>query len=604
MPERPKTLRCAIYTRKSSEEGLELDFNSLHAQREACEAYVASQRHEGWKVLKTAYDDGGFSGGSMERPALKRLLTDIGSGSIDVVVVYKVDRLTRALADFAKIVEIFDAQGISFVSVTQQFNTTTSMGRLTLNVLLSFAQFEREVTGERIRDKIAASKKKGMWMGGYVPLGYRPDERTLVVHEPEAKVVRTIFALYKECQSVAKVQAELEQRGIARPQAKTSTSGRSYGGRAFSRGEIYKLLSNPTYVGEIGHKGQRYAGQHPAIIDRETWTAVQARLAGNTRARYIRLDAKDPSLLAGLLYDDQSNRLTPTHANKQGKRYRYYALQPSDGQIRARGRPLESARRWRIAAAEIEGVVIERLCALLDDRQWLLDMCSLPDSTIERRQAITAKGQSLAGRIRSAGGGALRELLLGILARATLGEADIRIDIKRVGLLACLGLADEIGPGTATGGDASPDHHNFGSAVAADKQAADNITTITLPLKLRRRGVETKLVIEAADGNSAPRQPDPALVKMVAHAHQWWDDLIANRFPTVRALARAYNKDERYVARTLPFAFLEPQIVEAIVCGRHPVDLTAQDLMTLPDLPIEWVQQTSVLRFELAERSR
>jgi site-specific DNA recombinase len=209
MPERarPKVLRCAIYTRKSSEEGLEQDFNSLHAQREACEAYVASQRH--WKVLKTAYDDGGFSGGSMERPALKRLLADIGSGLIDVVVVYKVDRLTRALADFAKIVEIFDAQGISFVSVTQQFNTTTSMGRLTLNVLLSFAQFEREVTGERIRDKIAASKKKGLWMGGFVPLGYRPDQRTLVVHDSEAEIVRTIFALYTDCGSVAKVQAEL-----------------------------------------------------------------------------------------------------------------------------------------------------------------------------------------------------------------------------------------------------------------------------------------------------------------------------------------------------------------------------------------------------------
>ena len=378
----------------------------------------------------------------------------------------------------------------------------------------------------------------------------------------------------------------------------------SYGGRSFGRGEIYRLLANPIYVGEIGHKGQRYEGQHPAIIDWETWTAVQARLASNTHARHIRLDAKDPSLLAGLLYDDQGNRLTPTHANKQGKRYRYYALQPSDGQIRARGRPLESARRWRIAAAEIEGVIIERLCALLDDRHGLLNLCSLPDSTIERRQAITAKGQSLVGRIRSAGGGALRELLLGILARVTLAEADVRIDIKRAGLLACLDLADESGPRTAVGGDASVDHHDFGSAVAADKQPADNIITFTFPLKLRRRGVETKLVIDPPEGNSVARRPDPALVKMIAHAHQWWDDLVANRFPTVRALARAYNKDERYVARTLPFAFLAPPIVEAIVCGRHPVDLTAQDLMTLPDLPIEWADQNSVIGFESLELSR
>jgi site-specific DNA recombinase len=591
---KPKVLRCAIYTRKSSEEGLEQDFNSLHAQREACEAYIASQRHEGWKVLKTAYDDGGFSGGSMERPALKRLLADIGSGLVDVVVVYKVDRLTRALADFAKIVEIFDAQGISFVSVTQQFNTTSSMGRLTLNVLLSFAQFEREVTGERIRDKIAASKKKGLWMGGFVPLGYRPDQRTLVVHDSEAEVVRTIFALYTEYGSVAKVQAELERRGIARPESTATTTGRPYGGRAFGRGEIYKLLSNPIYLGEIGHKGQRYEGRHPAIIDRDTWMAVQARLAGNTHARHIRLNAKDPSLLAGLLYDDQGNRLTPTHANKRGKRYRYYALQPRDGRMRARGRPPESARRWRIAAAEIESAVIERLCALFDDRDWLSNRCSSPDSTIERRQAITAKGRGLAERIRSAGGGALRELLLGILAQVTLGEADVRIIVKRVGLLACLGVADEIGSRTAGGGDAQSHDHNSSSASAG----ADTDITITVPLKLRRRGVETKLVIGSADDNAAPRQPDPALIKLMAHAHQWWDDLMSNRFPTVRALARAYNKDERYVARTLPYAFLAPSLVEAIVCGRQPVDLTAQDLMTLPDLPIEWAQQRSVLRLE------
>ena len=265
-----KTFRCAVYTRKSSEEGLEQDFNSLQAQREACEAYIASQKHEGWKALANVYDDGGYSGGSMERPALRQLLADITSGGIDVVVVYKVDRLTRSLADFAKIVEIFDAQGVSFVSVTQQFNTTTSMGRLTLNVLLSFAQFEREVTGERIRDKVAASKKKGMWMGGWIPLGYDLKDRALHINEAEAETVRTIFRLYLELGNVRSVQAELGQRKLT-TKRRVATAGRMMGALAFTRGHIYHILSNPLYNGEIRHKGTRHPGQHPAVIDREAW---------------------------------------------------------------------------------------------------------------------------------------------------------------------------------------------------------------------------------------------------------------------------------------------------------------------------------------------
>jgi hypothetical protein len=264
--------------------------------------------------------------------------------------------------------------------VTQQFNTTTSMGRLTLNVLLSFAQFEREVTGERIRDKIAASKKKGLWMGGFVPLGYRPDQRTLVIHDAEADIVRTIFALYCETGSVAKVEAELARRGIARPESTAITTGRAYGGRSFGRGEIYKLLSNPIYVGEIGHKGHRYEGQHPAIVDRNTWTQVRVRLAANTHARHTRLGATDPSLLSGILYDDQGNRLTPTHANKKGKRYRYYALQTSKAQKRKPGRPQESDRRWRIVATEIETVVADRLAC---------------GAGSERRNPLAPKGLSL-----------------------------------------------------------------------------------------------------------------------------------------------------------------------------------------------------------------
>jgi DNA invertase Pin-like site-specific DNA recombinase len=275
------TVRCAIYTRKSSEEGLEQEFNSLQAQREACEAFIASQRHEGWACLATRYDDGGFSGATMDRPALQRLLADIAAGRVNTIVVYKIDRLTRSLVDFAKIVEILDARGASFVSVTQQFNTTTSMGRLTLNILLSFAQFEREVIGERIRDKIAASKKKGMWMGGIPPLGYRAQDGKLPVIESEAEIVRDILRRYAELGSVRLLKEVLDARGI-KSKSWTTVSGRHVGGKPFSRGALYLILQNRLYRGEIVHKGQSHPAGHAAIIDQPLWDAVQAQLAANT----------------------------------------------------------------------------------------------------------------------------------------------------------------------------------------------------------------------------------------------------------------------------------------------------------------------------------
>src|SRR5215469_16928183 len=318
----PRQKRCAIYTRKSSEEGLEQEFNSLAAQREACEAYIRSQQHEGWMLARTRYDDGGFSGGTMERPALQQLLNDIRTGRIDIVVVYKVDRLTRSLADFARLVEIFAGDGVSFVSVTQQFNTTSSMGRLTLNVLLSFAQFERDVTGERIRDKIAASKKKGMWMGGNPPLGYRTSERTLVINPAEAEAVRCIFALYREHGCVRRVKDEADRLGLTTKRS-TKANGAERGGTPFSRGHIYSLLSNPIYTGRIAHKGELYPGQHRALIDNETWTAVRDQLAANARNHRRRSNAAEPSLLAGLLVDARGERLTPSHAVNKGRRYRY-----------------------------------------------------------------------------------------------------------------------------------------------------------------------------------------------------------------------------------------------------------------------------------------
>ncbi len=318
--------RCAIYTRKSSEEGLEMSFNSLDAQREACQAFIASQRQEGWKALPTLYDDGGFSGGSMERPGLKRLLEDVENGQVDTIVVYKVDRLTRSLADFAKIVEALDARGVSFVSVTQQFNTTTSMGRLTLNVLLSFAQFEREVTGERIRDKIAASKRKGMWMGGRAPLGYDVKDRKLVANQQEASLVNELYRRYLELGSVSKLKAYLDQQGI-KSKKRVSVTGNHSGGASFFPGALYLILQNPIYLGEVRHRNDVYRGEHEAIIQRDLWDGVQAKLRSANQGRRNGIKANCSSLLVGLIQDTAGNRFDPSHTVKNGKRYRYYVWQ-------------------------------------------------------------------------------------------------------------------------------------------------------------------------------------------------------------------------------------------------------------------------------------
>jgi DNA invertase Pin-like site-specific DNA recombinase len=349
-------LRCAIYTRKSSEEGLDRDFNSLHAQREACEAYIASQKHEGWRAVKTHYDDGGFSGGTMERPALKQLLEDIDTGKVNVVVVYKVDRLTRSLADFAKIIERFDRQGVSFVSVTQQFNTTSSMGRLTLNVLLSFAQFEREVTSERIRDKIAASKKKGMWMGGCVPLGYDLKDRKLHINSQEANIVQYIYSRYLELGCVRLLKEDLDMQNIR------SKPSRDKGSQMFSRGTLYKILSNPIYIGQIRHKGICYPGQHESIIDQELWKQVQRHMANNAVEHKARSQSNISSPLTNKLFDISGERLVLAHANKKGRRYRYYISQS------LRADPKEtSPNGWRLPAREFEKVVTHAALEIIHD---------------------------------------------------------------------------------------------------------------------------------------------------------------------------------------------------------------------------------------------
>jgi DNA invertase Pin-like site-specific DNA recombinase len=343
-----RKLRCAIYTRKSTEEGLDMEFNSLDAQREACSAYIASQRAEGWIELADQYDDGGFSGGTLERPALKRLLADIESGRVDVVVVYKIDRLSRALMDFARLVEVFDRHGVTFVSVTQSFNTTTSMGRLTLNVLLSFAQFEREVIGERIRDKVAASRKRGMWMGGFVPMGYRVDNRKLVVHEAEAAVIRTTFERFLKVGSATTLARQLRAEDV-----------RSHRGRIIDKKDLYRILRNRVYIGLAVHKGVAYPGEHAAIVSQALWDKVQSILRESPRMRACRSRAATPALLKGLLFGPSGRAMSPTHTRRGGKLYRYYVCQAA-----LKGEVADSVGR-RVSAASIEASVVNQLRALL-----------------------------------------------------------------------------------------------------------------------------------------------------------------------------------------------------------------------------------------------
>src|SRR6202162_5801703 len=484
-PSEPGRKRCAIYTRKSSEEGLEQEFNSLQAQSEACEAYIRSQRHEGWALARTRYDDGGFSGGTMERPALQRLLADIQGGQIDMVVLYKVARLTRSLADFARLVELFDAEGVSFVSVTQQFNTTSSMGRLTLNVLLSFAQFEREVTGERIRDKIAASKKKSMWMGGNVPLGYDANERTLVINPAEAETVRRVFALYRELGCVRRVKEEADRLGL-RTKCSTTTNGTERGGKPFSRGHLYTLLSNPIYTGHIAHKGELHPGQQAALIDDESWSTVRDQLAANTSNHRRRAKAAEPSLLAGLLVDARGERLTPSHAVKKGRRYRYYvsaALITDAGMDRAQG--------WRLAAREIEEAVIRILADALTSPARLVEpfgAAGMPSDQIR-------KLLSRAARLDAALGGPPGErakLVHELVEKIIVDEKTIIIKLRR---------------GLLLGGD--------GPSSASD-EPSDSAVELTATAAFTRRGAVIKLVLPGLAQQKHSSGCDPALIKAIA----------------------------------------------------------------------------------------
>mgnify|MGYP001576122808 CR=1 FL=1 len=598
---RKAVVRCAIYTRKSSEEGLEQDFNSLDAQREACEAYVASQRSEGWIALSKMYDDGGFSGGTMERPALKELLADIDGGLVDLVIVYKVDRLTRSLSDFAKIVDVFDAAGASFVSVTQSFNTTTSMGRLTLNMLLSFAQFEREVTGERIRDKIAASKAKGMWMGGRPPLGYEVRDRRLEIVEAEAETVRHIFRRYAELGSVFDLRDDLAASGIT-AKRHVSVSGNVTGGGLIERGALYHLLQNHLYRGEISHKGQIYPGQHEAIIDEELWNLVQAKLAEKRVERSVRSDAAQPSLLAGLLRDEDGIVLTPTHANKKGRRYRYYVShdliagrKPKANTSNPGGQPprrRSSARR--IPATDLEAIVEQRLVAFLSDAAAIDAIVAPRAIDIEERRRLVAALAEFADnwleRQPSEKVAVLKFLVSGIIVTASSVEIALCVD-------AVVELARNPN-GYSSEGLAWSRKALHAEASSENKEdSTDETLTLTVPAFFKRVGMEMRHLV-GVSGSPMSGKPDRSLTRIIAQAHRFRELLILSDGRPVTELAEKCGVTKSYFTRILRLSFLAPSITESIIRGVQPIDLSVLKLSDTQNLPVSWKTQRRELGFD------
>ena len=552
---------------------MEQAFNSLDAQREACSAFILSQKHEGWTVLPTLYDDGGFSGGTMDRPALQRLLGDIGAGKVDVVVVYKIDRLTRSLFDFAKIVEALDARDVSFVSITQQFNTTTSMGRLTLNVLLSFAQFEREVAGERIRDKIAASKKKGMWMGGLPSLGYDVQNRKLIINEEEALTVLHIFRRYIQLRSVRALRAELDAAGI-RSKQRTLADSTQYGGQRLSRGALYLMLQNRIYRGEITHKGNAYPGEHPAIVDKTLWDEVQAVLAENRVDRATGSDAKQPSLLVGMAFDENGERLTPTHAVKKGTRYRYYvsrSLIIGTAKNRSKGQ--------RIPAANLESLVITRLRTFLSDQGAILDAISDEHADGAGQKRLIARGRQIAEELGTLPPDQIRAMLMILLSRVDITPDHAEICVRRGRLIGL--LAEKSFDPTTTG-------------EKPDKESED-VLTLTVRARRQRVGREMRMLVEnSVDQMSA----DPGLLRIVARAHDIQNRLMENTDLTVHVVASRERISEGYVSRLLRLPSLAPDITTAIINGKNPPQLTAKKLMRLAlQLPIDWTEQRKLLGF-------
>jgi site-specific DNA recombinase len=530
-PTSPKLFRCAIYTRKSTEHNLDLEFNSLDAQRDACEAYIKSQAHEGWRAITNQYDDGGLSGASLDRAALQALLADIRAGKIDIVVVYKVDRLTRALGDFAKLVEVFDEHSVSFVSVTQSFNTTSSMGRLTLNMLLSFAQFEREVIGERVRDKIAASKKKGIWVGGSVPLGYASVDRKLVIVPEDAEKVRTIFRRYLQVGSIAALAQDLQRHGI-RTRRQTLSNGKIRGDIPFGVGALHHLLKNRFLIGEVAYRGGVYHGEHEPILDRALFDAVQAKLAAQAVARQHRLRGS-AAILMGRVFDEQGNRMSPTHSNKNGVRYRYYVSHALlQGRKTSRGAPLV-----RVQGAELDAAVLAAI-------QEELCQHDISDNGIPNGD---------------------RELIERYVDRIVVRSDTIEVWWS------------------------DSDRENEAS-VASYASDSGNKSPVTI-LRWTPSKLKATKGITHVPGERSTMEPETreALLAAIAKARVWIDDLVTGRLKSLAEIARQEGKVERHIRLLAPLAFVSPQLVSGIAAGTAPASLKVTSFAEA--LPCLWSRQ-------------
>lgn len=534
-----RRIRCAIYTRKSSEDGLEQDFNSLDAQREACEAYIASQKHEGWELIPKHYDDGGISGGHLDRPALQELMQAVDNKQIDQIVVYKIDRLTRSLADFAKLVDRLDLAKTSFVSVTQSFNTATSMGRLTLNMLLSFAQFEREVTAERIRDKISASKRKGMWMGGNVPLGYQADRRTLKVDQLEAITIKQLYNLYLKHQTVFEVKEQAVRLNL-RSRLRTKTDGSTSGGKHFDQGHIHHILSNPVYAGKIRHKGTVYEGQHDAIIETDIWHEVQTLLVGKASTKRGTRNKASKSPLINKLYDETGDSLSPTHTCKNGKRLRYYV---SRRLIREKGQ--KNLDGLRLPAEQIEQLLAEQVASHL---------AQIDTATSILLSASAVEIQNIRGRF---GQPQARADYLGFIDHVKLRPDELTVQ-----------LSQDI----------------MAKFLDCESNRLNRVTLeFVSPVQMRRRGVELKLHI-----GDAPNDVDHILIRNIVTAREYLSMILAGR--TFDDIAKAAQTSKRRVQNLVDLALLSPDTMDAIVQGKQPTHLTT-DYLIKTGFSANWFEQ-------------
>jgi len=552
--------RCAIYTRKSHEEGLEQDFNSLVAQREACEAYILSQAGLGWEMSNKIYEDGGISGGHLERKGLQELLADIRAGLVDVIVVYKVDRLIRSITDFGKLVDVFDANDVSFVSVTQAFNTTNSMGRLTLNVLLSFAQFEREVTAERIRDKIASSKQKGIWMGGRVPFGYQNENKQLFIDEQEAKIVRQMFALYLQHRKIRLVKEELDCKGM-KSRKRISKQDKTTGGLPFSKSNIACILSNPVYAGKIKHKDKIYSGNHEAIVTLEQWNTVQALMADRRVQKKNFNHQKSPALLNGLLLDGDGNKLLSHYAIKDGKKYHYYVSQNADDNSK-------NTASLRLPMKMIERTVVELLKQTLSKPYYLFEALDLDDVRAETTSLIIQKAKELAEQIKEDDVAKTKNLIQKLILKINVDKNQLVLILRPETLSKLLEL----------------------------ELPTNKPVKVERDVNIRRRGQEIKLVIGGLEANTENR--NEGLIKLVASVCLLRTELEAQNVSSIRDFADQHNIDHADAKNLIPLSYLSPSIIEDLMAGHQPVELNARRLKSLAyHLPLDWSEQRQVLGF-------